>query len=124
MDRGRRRDPQEAGTQTEDRSPGRTTHSALAALSTDLGPELGESRSAATVVAPAPHGAGADADDEPVASGGPERRCALEEEAVAGSGTKTVGGISACSVGEPATAGSAGVAGPTEPDDCGVDAGD
>jgi hypothetical protein len=39
-------------------------------------------------------------------------------------GRKQVGGISASSVGEPTTAGSAGVAGSTEPDDRGVDAGD
>ena len=48
---------------------------------------------------------------------GPERRSPLPEETVAGSGTKTVGGISASSVGEPATARSAGVVGSTEPDD-------
>src|SRR4029077_14516666 len=89
-----------------------------------MGTELGESRSAATAMAPAPDGAGAHADDEPVASGGPERRSALQEEAVAGSGTKTVGGISASSVGEPATARSAGVAGPTEPNDRRTESGD
>src|SRR4029077_3861414 len=89
-----------------------------------LGTQLGESRSAATVVAPAPDGAGAHADDEPVASGGPERRSALQEEAVAGNRTKTVGGISTCSVGEPATAGSAGVAGSTEPDHRRTESGD
>src|SRR4029077_11061333 len=72
----------------------------------------------------APDGAGAHADDEPVASGGPERRSALQEETVAGSGTKAVGGISASSVGEPATARSAGVAGSTEPDDRRTDSGD
>src|SRR5881628_1460551 len=43
----------------------------------DLGAELGESGSAATAVAPAPHGAGPHAHHEPVASGGPERRPAL-----------------------------------------------
>ena len=47
-----------------------------------------------------------------------------QEEAVAGSGTKTVGGISASSVGEPATAGSAGVAGSTEPEDRRTESGD
>src|SRR4029077_20423045 len=62
-----------------------------------MGTELGESRSAATAMAPAPDGAGAHADDEPVASGGPERRSALQEETVSGSGTKAVGGISASS---------------------------
>src|SRR4029077_320170 len=82
-----------------------------------LGTELGGSRSAATVVAPAPDGAGAHADDEPVASGGPERRSRLQEETVSGSGTKAVGGISASTVGEPATARSAGIAGSTERDD-------
>src|SRR5690242_18374850 len=38
-------------------------------LSADLDSELGESRSAATAVAPAPDGAGAHPVDEPVASG-------------------------------------------------------
>ena len=38
----------------------------------DLGAELGEPRSAATAVAPAPHGAGAHADHEPTASRGPQ----------------------------------------------------
>ena len=38
----------------------------------DLGAELGEPRSAATAVAPAPHGAGPHADHEPVASRGSE----------------------------------------------------
>ena len=47
-------------------------------------PSWGESRSAATAVAPAPHGAGAHADHEPAASGGPERRRTLQEEVVAG----------------------------------------
>ena len=46
-------------------------------FSTDLGTELGESRCAAVVVAPAPDGADADPDHEPVASGGTERRTAL-----------------------------------------------
>jgi hypothetical protein len=40
-------------------------------------------------VASAPHGAGAHAHHESTASGGPERRSALQEEAVAGRGTKT-----------------------------------
>jgi transposase len=39
-------------------------------LPPDLGADLGEPRSAAVVVAPAPHGAGAHADHESVASGG------------------------------------------------------
>jgi transposase len=43
----------------------------------DLGAELGEPGSAATAVAPAPHGAGPHTHHEPVASGGPERRPAL-----------------------------------------------
>ena len=46
-------------------------------LSADLGTELGESRSAATAVASAPHGAGAHAPHEPTASRGaqPGLRC-------------------------------------------------
>ena len=41
-------------------------------LSADLGAELGEPGSAATAVAPAPHGAGAHPDHEPTASRGPQ----------------------------------------------------
>ena len=41
---------------------------------------LGESRSAAVTVAPAPHGAGTHTDHEPVASSGTERRSRLQEE--------------------------------------------
>ena len=44
---------------------------------TDLGTELGEPGSAATAMAPAPHGAGAHANHEPAASRGPQRRSAL-----------------------------------------------
>ncbi len=47
----------------------------------DLGTERRESRSASTAVASAPDGAGPDAGHEPVASGGTERRTALEETA-------------------------------------------
>src|ERR1022692_1939108 len=90
----------------------------------DLGAELGESGSAATAVAPTPDGAGAHADHEPTASGGSERRAALEEEVVAGSGTGTTGGDPVSPMGEPAAARPAGVAGPTEPDDRQTDAGD
>src|ERR1700735_5312450 len=71
MDRRCRGDPDEASTQAEDRSPGCAVDSAVAAgrsLPEDLGTELGESGSTATVVAPASHGAGAHADHEPVAS--------------------------------------------------------
>jgi transposase len=46
-------------------------------LPEDLGTELGEPGSAATAVAPAPHGAGAHADHEPAASRGAQRRPAL-----------------------------------------------
>jgi len=63
-------------------------------------------------------------DHEPTASGGSERRAALEEEVVAGSGTGTTGGDPISTMGEPAAARPAGVAGPTEPDDCQADAGD
>ena len=47
-----------------------------------MGPESGESRSAATAMASTPHGADADADDEPAAGSGDERRSAAEEKAV------------------------------------------
>ena len=72
-DRGR--DPSQAGTQAEDGSPGCAAYFALAAggsLSSDLGAELGEWRSATTVVAPAPHGASTHPDHEPTASRSPE----------------------------------------------------
>ena len=93
-------------------------------LPADLGAELGEPRSAATAVAPAPHGAGAHADHESAASGGAERRTALQEEVVAGTRTRATGVVPVGSVGEPATARSAGVAGSTEPDDRGAESGD
>jgi len=47
-----------------------------------------------------------------------------EEEVVAGMRTAATGVVPLSSLGEPATTGSAGVAGPPEPDDRGVDAGD
>ena len=78
-------DPDQARTQAEDGSPGCAVDSAVAAgrsLPEDLGTELGEPGSAATAVAPASHGAGAHADHESVASGGAERRTALQEEVV------------------------------------------
>ena len=58
-----------------------------------------------------------DADDESAASGGAQRRSPLQKEVVAGGRTATTGGVPASSVGEPATTGSAGVAGSTEPND-------
>ena len=92
-------------------------------LSADLGTELGESGSAATAVASAPDGAGAYADHESTASGGSERRPALQEEVVAGSGTAATGVVPVGTVGEPAAARSAGVAGSTEPNDRGIQSG-
>src|SRR5258708_16387862 len=71
VDRRCRRDPQQASTQAEDGSAGCTTDFAVAAgraLSPNLGAELGESRSTATALAPAPHGAVPHADHEPTAS--------------------------------------------------------
>ena len=93
-------------------------------LSEDLGAELGEPGSAATVVASASHGAGTHARHESTASGGVERRPALQEKVVARARTAAVGIVRAGSVGEPAAARSAGVAGSFQPGDCGVDAGD
>jgi hypothetical protein len=61
-----------AGTQAENGSAGCAAYAAVAdgeSFSPDLGAEWGESGSAATAVASASHGAGADADHEPVASG-------------------------------------------------------
>jgi hypothetical protein len=48
-------------------------------------------------------------------------RC--KKEVVAGRGTRATGVVSLSALGEPATARSAGVAGPTDADDCRVDAG-
>ena len=65
------RDSHQASTQAEDGSAGCTIDFAVAAgraLSPNLGTELGESRSTATALAPAPHGAGPHADHEPTAS--------------------------------------------------------
>src|SRR6516225_630522 len=76
----RRRDSSQAGTQAENRSRGCAAYSAAAdggPVSADLGTECGEPRSATTAVAPAPHGAGAHANYEPVASGSTERRVTL-----------------------------------------------
>src|SRR6185437_9128734 len=85
VDRRCRRNSSAASPQEEeDRSGGCSTYSALAgggSVSPDLGAELGESGCTAVAVAPAPDGADAHASDEPVASGGTERRAALQEEA-------------------------------------------
>src|ERR1700675_2511577 len=110
MDWRRSRDPHEAGTQAEDGSPGRAADSAFAAgrpFSADLGAELGEPGSAATALAPAPHGAGAHPDHEPTASRGTERRPALQEAIVAGTRTTATGIVPVGSVGQPATTRSA-----------------
>jgi hypothetical protein len=48
----------------------------------------------------------------------------LEEEVVAVEGTRATGVVPVSSVGEPATARSAGVVGPTEPDDRRTESGD
>ena len=125
MDRRCGRDPQQAGAEAEDGPARCATDSAVAAgrsLSPDLDSELGESRSAATAVASAPDGAGTDADHEPAASGGAQRRTALQEAAVAGRRTGATGVVSVGTVGEPAPARSAGVAGSTDSHDCRVDA--
>jgi hypothetical protein len=105
--RRRGRDPNEAGAQAEDGSPGCATDSATVvgrSLSAGLGTEPGESRSAATVVASAPDGAGAHADHEPTAGSGAERRTALQEEVVARSGTRATGFVQVSTLGEPALA--------------------
>jgi transposase len=82
-----------------------------------------ESRSAATAVASTSDGAGPHADHESTAGRGAERRTALQEAIVARRRTRTPGVVCAGSVGEPATARSAGVARPTDADDCRVDGG-
>src|SRR5271166_1464955 len=88
----------------------------------DLGSELGESRSAATAVAPAPDGAGAHTDHEPAAGGGAQRRPALQETALARCRTGATGVVCISALGKPATARPAGVAGPTDAHDCRTDA--
>src|SRR5215469_4828002 len=93
-------------------------------ISRESGTELGEAGYAATAVAPAPHGASAHANHEPVASGSSERRAALQEEAVEGARTRAIGNISASPLGESTTRGFARVAGSPEPDDCPTDASD
>src|SRR5260370_16503326 len=85
---------------------------------------MGDPGSAATTGASSPHGAGAHSHHEPAASGSAERRTALQEEVVAGTGTRATGIVSAGSVGQPATARSAGLAGSTEPDHRGTEPGD
>src|SRR5882762_3038684 len=125
MDRGRSEDPHEASTQAEDGSAGCGADSAIAggeSLSADLGAERGEPGPAATAVAPAPDGAGAHTDHESAASGGPQRRPAVQEEVVAGNGKEATGSVPVSPVGEPPPAGPAGVAGPADSDDCRADA--
>jgi len=73
-------------------------------LSADLGSELGESGSAATAVAPPPHGAGPHANHESTASRSAQRRSALQEEVVAGIGAGAARVVSLSSMDEPATA--------------------
>src|SRR5271157_5399464 len=73
-------------------------------------------------MASAPHGTGPHPDHESVASRGAERRSALQEEVVA-KRTATTGIVSAGSVGEPATARSAGAVGSVEPDHRGAEPG-
>ena len=122
---GRGCDPSQARpAQAQDGSPECAAHSAPHAqggFSQDLGAELGESGSAATVVASAPHGASAHTPAEPTASGGPKRRLTLQKEVVAGERTKTTRGRSLGSLGEPAAGGSAEVTGWAEPGDCRTD---
>src|SRR6266516_1143820 len=124
MDRGRRRDSYEARTQAEDGSPGRAADSAIntgGSLSGDLGSELGEPRSATTVVASAPLGAGAYPEHESVASRGSERRTSLQEEVVSRSRTGTTGRVPISPMGEPSPERPPGVARSTDSDDCRAD---
>src|SRR3974390_2628134 len=120
MDRRRGRDSHQARAQAEDGSarcaadPAPTAGRSFLA---HLGAQLGESGSAATALAPSPHGAGAYPDHEPVASRGPERRTALQEGVMGGARTTATGIFSPGSVGEPATARSAGTDRSTQPDD-------
>src|SRR4029077_18814097 len=74
-------------------------------------------------MAPAPHGGGAHADHESTASTGAQRRTTLQEAVVARSGTRATGIVWVGTMGEPATTGSAGVAGSADPDDRGTRSG-
>src|SRR4029453_12029123 len=105
MDWRRGGDSHETSAQAEDGSRGCPAAAALDAgrlISADLGRERGESRSAATSVAPAPDGAGAHPVDEPVASGSSERRAALQEEVMAGARGGKKWGVFLYSPGQPA----------------------
>src|SRR5712692_4224210 len=116
---GLQRDPHEAGTKAEDGSAGCATATDFAgggSLPEDLGAELGESRSATAVVASTPDGADAHADHESVARGGLERRGAAQKGAVAAGRACPAGVVSTGSVGQSAAARSAGVTGPTDPE--------
>src|SRR5579862_6194848 len=127
MDWRRGRDPYQACAQAEDGPPGCATDLAVVArgsFSPDLGAELGEPGSAATAVAPSPHGAGAYPDHESTASSRAERRAALQEAVMAGTRTRAAGIVSPGTVGEPAPARPAGVAGSTEPKHHGAEPGD
>ena len=86
-------------------------------------PSLGEPRSAATAVASASHGAGAHANHEPTASGGVERRSALQKEVVARTRAAATGVVPPGSVGHTAAARPAGVTGSTDADDRGAEPG-
>ena len=68
------------------------------------GTKLGEPGSAATVVAPASHGAGTHPNHEPAAGRRVKRRFALQEEVVAGTWTAATGVVSLGSVGYSTTA--------------------
>ena len=76
--------------------------------------------SAVLVAASASHGAGTHARHESTASGGVERRPALQEKVVARARTAAVGIVRAGAVGEPAAARSAGSCWIVQPGDCGV----
>src|SRR5262249_41228088 len=69
-------------------------------------------------MASTPHGASAHPHHESTAGDGHERRLAVEEEVVARTWTSRTGRVPIGSMGQPAATRSAGVAGPTEPDDC------
>jgi len=68
------------------------------------GSKLGESRGATVAVAPAPHGADAHPDHEPITSPGSERRTALQEEVMGRARTAATGVLPAGNLGEPSSA--------------------
>src|SRR5271157_46751 len=121
------RDTRQTGAETEDGPPGCRTLIAVAggeSLSTDLGTESRESRSAAAALASASAGADADASQEPATGHYPERRNTTPERVVEQAGAGPVRVARVGTLEYAATAGFTGTAGPLAPQDRGAECGD